>query len=185
MPAAWGNFSANLECIVTSAVSPAADPVALLYGQHHPWLLRWLRGKLSCTDHAADLAQDTFVKLLATPGERAVTLREPRAYLTTVARRLLIDHYRRQSLEQAWLATLAQLPAPVTPSAEDRMLILETLHQIDAMLDGLGAKVRTAFLLSQLEGMAYADIAARLNVSERTVKRYMVQAFERCILLLA
>ena len=146
MPAAWGNFSANLECIVTSAVSPAADPVALLYGQHHQWLLRWLRGKLSCTDHAADLAQDTFVKLLA---------------------------------------TLAQLSAPTVPSVEDRLLILETLHQIDAMLDGLGAKVRTAFLLSQLEGLAYADIAARLNVSERTVKRYMVQAFEQCILLLA
>ena len=51
---------------MTYAVSPAADPLAQMYGQHHPWLLRWLRGKLSCTDHAADLAQDTFVKLLAT-----------------------------------------------------------------------------------------------------------------------
>ena len=175
---------------MTFAVAPAADspkPYSLsqLYGEHHPWLLRWLRGKLSCTDHAADLAQDTFVKLLATPSEQAATLRAPRAYLTTVARRLLIDHYRRQSLEQAWLATLAQLPAPVTPSAEERLLILETLHQIDAMLDGLGARVRTAFLLSQLEGLAYADIATRLQVSERTVKRYMVQAFEQCILLLA
>lgn len=184
------DFSANLECAVTFAPSPAAEPegpssMSQLYGEHHPWLQRWLRGKLSCTDHAADLAQDTFVRLLATPGERAASLRAPRAYLTTVARRLLIDHYRRQSLEQAWLATLAQLPAPVTPSAEERLLILETLHQIDAMLDGLGAKVRTAFLLSQLEGLAYADIAARLNISERTVKRYMVQAFEQCILLLA
>ena len=175
---------------MTYAVSPAADPqspfsLSQLYGQHHPWLLRWLRGKLSCTDHAADLAQDTFVKLLATPGEPAFNLREPRAYLTTVARRLLIDHYRRQSLEQAWLATLAQLPAPTAPSAEERLLILETLHQIDAMLDGLGVTVRTAFLLSQLEGMAYADIAARLQVSERTVKRYMVQALSQCIVLLA
>ena len=175
---------------MTYAVSPAADPqspfsLSQLYGQHHPWLLRWLRGKLSCTDHAADLAQDTFGKLLATPGEPAFNLREPRAYLTTVARRLLIDHYRRQSLEQAWLATLAQLPAPTAPSVEERLLILETLQQIDAMLDGLGAKVRTAFLLSQLEGMPYADIAARLQVSERTVKRYMVQALTQCILLLA
>lgn len=173
---------------------PAWPPDAgTFYGQHHGWLLGWLRKKLGCGHHAADLAQDTFLRVLITPRadgcnraqQLLPALREPRAYLTTVARRLLIDHYRRQSLEQAWLATLAQLPAPASPSAEERLLILETLHQIDAMLDGLGAKVRTAFLLSQLEGMAYADIAARLNISERTVKRYMVQAFEQCILLLA
>jgi RNA polymerase sigma factor (sigma-70 family) len=162
---------------------PEAQPLAGLYRQHHPWLLRWLRSKLQCAEHAADLAQDTFVKLLSTPPAR--TLHEPRAYLTTVARHLLVDHYRRQSLEQAWLATLAQLPEPVTPSVEERLLILETLHRIDAMLDGLGAKVRTAFLLSQLEGLAYANIAVRLQVSERTVKRYMMQAFEQCILLVA
>lgn len=184
------DFSANLECAVTFALAPAAEPqgpfsMSQLYGEHHPWLLRWLRGKLSCTDHAADLAQDTFVKLLAAPEERRFTLREPRAYLTTVARRLLIDHYRRQSLEQAWLAAMAQLPPPSAPSAEERLLILETLHRIDAMLDGLGAKVRTAFLLSQLEGMGYAAIAARLSISERTVKRYMVQALTQCILLAA
>ena len=97
----------------------------------------------------------------------------------------------RAEHETAWqraehvCRTFGMLPAPAAPSAEERLLILETLHQIDAMLDGLGAKVRTAFLLSQLEGMAYADIAARLHVSERTVKRYMVQALTQCILLLA
>ena len=72
--------------------------------------MRWLRAKLQCADHAADLAHDTFVRLLTAPPEGRHTLREPRAYLTTVAQRLLIDHYRRLSLEQAWLETLAQQP---------------------------------------------------------------------------
>jgi RNA polymerase sigma-70 factor (ECF subfamily) len=174
----------TLEPIVRLAIS--TDPVAQLYSEHHSWLLRWLRGKLNCSDHAADLAQDTFVRLLASPAERGASiLREPRAYLTTVAQRLLIDHYRRQSLEQAWLDTLALMPEPMTPSVEERMIILETLHRIDAMLDGLVPRVRNAFLLSQLEGLGYSEIALRLNISERTVKRYMVQAFEQCILLVA
>ena len=73
----------------------------------------------------------------------------------------------------------------MTPSVEERMIILETLHRIDAMLDGLVPRVRSAFLLSQLEGLGYSEIALRLNISERTVKRYMVQAFEQCILLVA
>ncbi len=49
--------------------------------------------------------------------------------------------------------------------------------------DGLQAQVRRAFLLSQLDGLGYRDIAERLEVSERTVKRYMAQAYEHCLLV--
>ena len=55
---------------------------------------------------------------------------------------------------------------------------------MDALLDRLPEKVRTAFLLSQLEGLTYAAIAEHLVVSERTVKRYMARALEECILLM-
>ena len=158
--------------------------VAKIYGEHHPWLLGWLRRKLGGADHAADLAQDTFVRVLAAQAEqRALVLREPRAYLTTVARNLLINHVQRLSLEQAWLDAMAQLPEPLAPSPEQQLLVLEALHQIDAMLNGLPPKVREAFLLSQLDGLTYAQVAQRLDVTVRTVKRYMAQAFEQCILL--
>ena len=167
---------------VSAAVSiHSPHAIAAIYSQHNGWLLRWLRGKLACADQAADLAQDTFVRLLTTSADPA-SLREPRAYLTTVAGRLVIDHYRRQSLMQAWHATLAQLPEQCAPSPEDRLELLQTLERIDRMLDGLGARVRAAFLMAQLDGLTYADIADRLGTSERTIKRYMVQAFERCIL---
>jgi len=160
--------------------------VATLYGEHHSWLERWLRRKLSGSDHAADLAQDTFVRVLSVQAaQRAVALREPRAYLTIVARNLLINHVQRQSLERSWLDALALVPEPLAPSPEERLIILETLHQIDAMLSGLPAKAREAFLLSQLEGLTYAQVGTRLGVTDRTVKRYMAQAFEQCILLVA
>ena len=45
------------------------------------------------------------------------------------------------------------------------------------------AAVRRAFLWSQLEGLGYREIAERLKVSERTVKRYMAQAYEHCLLV--
>jgi RNA polymerase sigma-70 factor (ECF subfamily) len=61
---------------------------------------------------------------------------------------------------------------------------LETLQEIDGLLDELPPKVRDAFLLSQLDGLTYAQIAKQLNVSERSVKRYMVQAMAKCILLM-
>ncbi|WP_415797941.1 sigma-70 family RNA polymerase sigma factor [Comamonas aquatilis] len=167
-----------------SQLSNAASDVAALYGDHHPWLLGWLRRKLGGSDHAADLAQDTFVRVLTAQTEqRDLVLREPRAYLTTVARNLLINHVQRLSLEHAWMDAMAQLPEPMAPSPEQQLLILETLYQIDAMLNGLPPKVREAFLLSQLDGLTYAQVAQQLGVTDRTVKRYMAQAFAQCILL--
>lgn len=163
---------------------PSNNDVAAIYVDHHGWLVSWLRRKLGGSDQATDLAQDTFIRILSQKKDRQeLSLQEPRAYLTTVARRLLINHVKRQSLEQAYLDVLSSLPEPETISTESRLIILETLHEIDAMLDGLGAKVREAFLLSQLDGLTYAQIAAQLNVTDRTVKRYMAAAFEQCILL--
>ena len=73
------------------------------------------------------------------------------------------------------------LPEPQAPSAEQRFIILETLYEIDAMLDALQPKVKRVFLLSQIEGMKYEDIATQMDVSLITVKRYMKQAFLHCL----
>lgn len=77
---------------------------------------------------------------------------------------------------------LEQLPEEQMPSPDLQHELLETLRQIDAMLDGLGAKVRQAFMLSQLEGLTYAQIAEQLNVSVSSVKKYMAKATEHCLL---
>jgi RNA polymerase sigma factor (sigma-70 family) len=159
-----------------------------LYSDHHGWLQGWLRKKLGNAFDAADLAQDTFVRILAAPDHTPEKqgdwqLGEPRAYLTVVAKRLLANLYRRRSLEQAYLDALGAMPEPLAPSPEQQALILETLQEIDAMLDGLAPPVRQAFLMAQLEGLGYAEIALKLSVSERTVKRYMAEAMARCILL--
>ena len=151
-----------------------------LYSDHHSWLQRWLNAKLGNASDAADLAQDTFTRILGRAD--LAGLHEPRAFLTTVAKGVLINWYQRQALERAYLDALAALPEPTAISPEHRMLILETLHQIDAMLDALPPKVKQAFLMAQLDGMAYADIAAQLGMSLITIKRYMKQAFLQCLL---
>lgn len=150
-----------------------------MYSDHHGWLRGWLRRRLGCGEQAADLAHDTFVRALLTP--RLDEVREPRAWLRTVAHGVMVNHLKRQDLERAWLEALAAQPEPLSPSPEERALILETLAQIDALLDGLSPRARSAFLLSQLEGLAYADIAVRLGVSVSMVKKYMLQAITHCM----
>ncbi len=155
-----------------------------LYLSHHGWLHGWLRQRTGCSQNAADLMQDTFLRLLSK--ERDLSpLRNPRAYLSPIAHSLLVNHWRRQAIERAYLESLALQPEQYAPSPEERELIMATLVQIDAMLRSLPGKVRAAFLMAQLDGLTYGQIAAKLGVSERMVKKYMAQAMLHCLLLAA
>lgn len=150
-----------------------------LYSEHNSWLQGWLRKKLGCMFEAADLAHDTFVRIAVQ--SELEHLREPRAYLTTVAHGLMVNQLRRRKLEQSYLEALAQVPASDMPSPETQAMLLETLLEIDTMLDGLPAKVRVAFLILQLEGASHAEIAQRLDVSVSSVRKYIMRALAHCL----
>ncbi|MHC6226879.1 sigma-70 family RNA polymerase sigma factor [Pseudomonas sp. X10] len=154
--------------------------IQTLYAEHHGWLQGWLGRKLGNASDAADLAHDTFLRLLNRQASRYFGS-EPRALLTHIAKGLVIDRWRRQDVERAYLETIAQLPEPEVPSPETRLLILETLYRIEAMLQEMPARARQVFLLSQLEGLTYPQIAAQLKMSLITVKRDMREAFLACL----
>ncbi|MGO3987333.1 sigma-70 family RNA polymerase sigma factor [Pseudomonas sp. SAS7] len=158
--------------------------LAGLYANHHGWLVNWLRGRLQCSQQAADLAQDTFVRVLLADRSQPLLseLREPRHFLVTMARRVMIDSFRRRALEQAYLQLLAEQPEQYAMSPEERWMLVETLQALDAMLEGLGKKVKQAFLLSQLRGLGYKDIAAHMDVSVSSVTKYIARATEHCLL---
>jgi RNA polymerase sigma-70 factor (ECF subfamily) len=156
----------------------AGETIEGLYLAHQGWLTHWLRRKLGCPDSAADLAQDTFVRLLS--ARETPRIAEPRAFLTTVAKRVLFNHYRRQDLERAYYQALAQLPEALAPSEEERAIILQTLEQLDQLLDDLPQVVKRAFLLAQVDGLSYPQIAAELGISLATVKRHLTKAAMRC-----
>lgn len=151
-----------------------------LYADHHGWLQTWLRRKLGCAFTAEDLTHDTFLRLLVRPRELDAK-RDPRAYLTTIAQGLVVDHWRRREIERVWLDAIMELAEPLVPSAEHQAVILETLVEVDRILARLPGKPREAFLLSHLHGLTYAEIAAQLGVSERMVKKYMAQAMLHCL----
>jgi RNA polymerase sigma-70 factor (ECF subfamily) len=172
------------------SASPLAIPqdsiqqqVHELYVHHQSWLHGWLRNKLDCSHQASDLTQDTFVRLLKT--RQLLNLNEPRAFLTTVAKRVLSNHWRRQQLERVYFEALMQVPECHAPSEEEQAILLETLNAIDQLLDGLPSVVKQAFLHSQLDGMKQQEIAQQLDISVTTVKRYLVRASAQCFFALS
>ena len=158
----------------------AAPPPGIesLYTEHHGWLRTWLRRRLGNAFDAADLAHDTYLRILHSG--RIPEPQQSRQHLAQIAKCLVIDLYRRRQIEAAYLDTIAQLPPQHAPSEESRALTLQALIEIDVILNGLTARVREALLLSRLDGLSYSEIAARQGVTVSSVKKYIATALLAC-----
>ncbi|WP_437882066.1 sigma-70 family RNA polymerase sigma factor [Pseudomonas sp. LRF_L74] len=152
--------------------------VGLLFRDHYHWLCSRMRRYAQCAASAEDISAETFAQILqATPG---TPIREPRALLTTIAKRLLYQLQRRRDLERAYLQTLAQEAEELSLSTEHLAQLVEALERIDRLLERLPAKVKATFLLSMVDGISYAEIATTLGISLSSVKVYMERALQQC-----
>lgn len=164
-----------------SGVAATLD-VGTLYASHGDWLRSWLRRHTRCSHRAADLAQDTFCRVLET--KNLAPLQEPRGYLSTLARRILIDDIRRRDIERAYLTVAAAHMGDIDHLTPER--VTEATQLLDAilqLLETLPGKTRRAFIMIRFDGLRYAEAATMLGVSDRMVKRYVAQAYAHCYAL--
>lgn len=161
----------------------SSDEFVSLYREHHGWLVQMLRRRLNGNaDNAADLAHDTFERVMRS--ESLAAFAEPRGFLTTVAKRLLIDQSRRRAIEQAYMETLAARSEDVEPGPETHALVVEALDAICRMMEQLPPRVRRVFVLAQVEGLPYLEVAQALGISVQAVQRDMVKAWQQCYAVL-
>ena len=173
------NYYHSYICVSPMSVLSPHQAIGQLYQEHHSWVYAWLYKKLGNTSDAADLAQDTFLRVMAR--QQQVELLQPRAYLTTVAKGLMVNWIQRKQIERAYLEVLALQPENEGISPEQQCLIIESLLEVTQLLEQLPPVVRDTFLYAQLEGLKYEAIAIKLDISLSTVKRYMKKAYLHCL----
>jgi RNA polymerase sigma factor (sigma-70 family) len=155
--------------------------VERLFAQHRGSLQAFLFRRVRSHPDAAELAQEVYVRMLRVPDMEAI--RNPEAYLYTVASNLGKEHARHERKHEGALdiddpqvqEQLAELPAFVGQlDTEQRIKRLsEVLHQ-------LPPKCRAAVVLQYWHGLSYEEIAQRLGVSTHMVKKYLSQALVHC-----
>lgn len=150
-----------------------------LFRAHYAWLCARLRRQLGASSSVEDIAAETFTLLLESPG--LTPIREPRALLTTIARRLVYQLWRRRDLERQHLDQWWPLDPHQARSPEDLLQLTQALHRLDRTLERLPGKVRATFLLSRIDGLTYPQIAAELGISQRSVSVYMTRSQALCL----
>lgn len=143
----------------------------------HRWELEvYLNRQVQCRDTAADLLQETFLRLSQQPA--GAGLRNVRAYLYQTARNLVIDHFRREERRQTYATPvegLADLPDETVPvdRALDARQKLEVLQQAMAELP---ERTREIFELNRIDGLTYLEVSQRLGISESSVQKHLARA---------
>jgi RNA polymerase sigma-70 factor, ECF subfamily len=142
-----------------------------IYEEYRTPVFNYVYHLVGNRDEAADLTQDTFVKVYrALPSRTDGSLS---AWLYRIATNTAYDVLRRRKLI-GWkpLQDLVQEPAAVG-SADDPQETYGTVELVRAALRRMPQSYRAALLLYTQEGYSYSEVAKALNISEKGVKMYL------------
>jgi RNA polymerase sigma-70 factor (ECF subfamily) len=119
-----------------------------------------------------DLAQDTFLAVFRNLGKfRADGPARLSTWILTIAARRSIDELRRRRPDP-----VAKLEPAGASRADDNVSRREIATAIELALADLSPELRAAFLLRELHGLEYAEIAESLGIEIGTVKSRLSRA---------
>jgi RNA polymerase sigma-70 factor (ECF subfamily) len=145
-----------------------------VFQSHYPHLVRMAESIVGERALAEEIAQDVMLEFWRRR-ESLDVQQTFRAYLIRATRNRALNHIRHQRIV-AREAAVAALDSPSSPSAEEELLGVELERAVREAIDGLSDNCREVFQLSRESGLKYAEIAATLEISVKTVEKRMGQA---------
>lgn len=154
----------------------SVDLIAL-YKQYRSSLVNHITRLIGCQKTASELTQEAYVRLLVRHDLPDILNKS--AYLFRIGHNLAMDHQRAPSYRIENILLDETLPCPMLQPHE----IVSLRQQCRILLDTIAAmpqSCRDVFLLRKIDELSYSEISIRLNISEKTVQRRLVQAMLFC-----
>jgi RNA polymerase sigma-70 factor, ECF subfamily len=156
--------SAPLYRVATHLVPPTA---ADLFERHHLAIYRYLLRMTGSREVAEDLTQEVFVRVVRS-SERYEERERERAWLFRIARNLRTDHLRH---ERRTPASDTLWGVDVAGAAMQGLRL-----SLSQALDDLEANDREVFVLAEISGLSYAEIAAVCVTTPAAVRSRIYRA---------
>ena len=152
---------------------------ARLYDSEMSRVYRYILYRVGTVEEAEDLTSEVFHRALRHWPRMRLELRSPRAWLFTIATRLLIDHYRQRGGPQE--ASLEN--SPVLPSTwsgpEAELLQQEEVSILRTHLAALSERDRTVLTLRFTGDLSHREIGEILGISEGASAVALLRALRR------
>jgi RNA polymerase sigma factor (sigma-70 family) len=138
-------------------------------------LTQFLRRLRRNKDDVDDLCQDVYVRVCEAALKEIP--RSAKSFVFTVARNLVLDEMRREHIVPIDAASDLELLgiAAETPAPDQSVIAREELRLLQAALDDLPPRCREAVVMRKIEDLSRREIAARMNIAEKTVSRHITE----------
>jgi RNA polymerase sigma factor (sigma-70 family) len=155
----------------TAAGAPAAVDIDKLFRTHKRHLFRFVQRYVRNLEDAEDVVQNTFIEAMRC-ADRFSGLSKPSTWLFGIALNLARNQVRRNSakryeaVDDAFMERIADANADPTILIEVRQIATK----VEAMLNGLPAKIRTTFEAVFDGESTYEEAAEQLCIPVGTVR---------------
>lgn len=152
-----------------------------LFLAHGRDLQNYLTRRLRDAETAADLTQETFLRLAESGcGDGGAAILHQRSYLYRMAHNLAVDHLRQKGRERTEPTAGDVLDEVMDdcPSPERRAAGRAELRRVRDALDELPERTRQIFTLVRVEGLTYAEAARHLGISDSSVQKHLAKALK-------
>lgn len=152
--------------------------IAVLRGE----LLTYMRRRVRDADTAADLTQDTLLRLLAY--RDAPDIQNLALLMYRIAHNTVLEHWRTRHRRHARQHVPLEAVEPLAvggASVEQAVAARRALQQLHRhTLPALPPKCRQAFMLNRFDGLSYPEVAAVMGISVKMVEKHISRALAAC-----
>jgi RNA polymerase sigma-70 factor (ECF subfamily) len=147
---------------------------------HEPALRGYLRGSFPAVRDVDDVVQESYLRVWR--ARAAQPIQSAKAFLFTVARRLALDHVRREAISPLrGVGDLAALPVlEERPDVIDAISDQEKIRLLAEAVGSLPARCREVVFLHKIQGLSQRDVAAQLGIAEKTVENQIARGVKGC-----
>lgn len=147
------------------------------YLTHASELTRFARRRSPDRNAATDLVHDAFVRMAE---QTETQVADVRAYLFRVMRHLVLDQ-RKQDLRRRTVACPHEAMAHIADDRPSPETAAGARIQLDRLREAIAAlpfKTQQIFVLNRIDGLTYAEVARRLEISESSVQKHLASALQ-------
>ncbi|HTV05499.1 MAG TPA: RNA polymerase sigma factor [Acidobacteriaceae bacterium] len=153
------------------------DTITALVAEYSAALYRVAYSVMRNSAEAEDAVQEAFLRVLK-HREKLTEIRDVRVWLVRITWNVVLDRKRRSKTrpESDDIADFVRVLPSTDRRADDEVISSQEHARILALIDRLPAKEREALLLSAVEELSTAQIAAVLKTTESSVRSRIFRA---------